>query len=244
MQLATGKWATRFAICATVACTQSASAQISLDTIGGGMSWQLYPAPDAPTIFTGVIFETSGATLKGALVSLKGTEIGTVTDDRGRFRLRLPGPGMFAVEIRSLGYRSVVDSILLPPDFAIFATAVLRHGVPGLCGLVGNSPYFRADDLNIEVVDSLTGDPPPTTVTIRVIQGDSVWERSRKLRSEPGGRVIGLGRPITTFGKHDLEIRAAGYEVWRQEDVELWLIEGCYPRLRNNSHVAKLAPLW
>ena len=231
------------ALCATAAYSEAAYAQIRTDTIGGGIAWQLYSAADSALI-TGVVFETSGATLKGALVSLKGTGIGTITDDHGRFRFRSPSPGAFEMEVASVGYRSVVDSILLPPGYGVFATAVLPQGVLELCGLVVTSPYVRADDLNIEVVDSVSGETPTALVTLRVVHGDSVWERSRTLgESEPGGRFIGLGRPITSFGSHDLEIRVAGYEVWRREGIELWLIDRCYPRLHNNSHIAKLVPL-
>jgi hypothetical protein len=238
------RWMVALVVCVIAsAFNEDAAAQINIDTLGHGVAWQLFFSPGSASTVTGTVFETSGRPVAQALVLLRATNFATLTDSLGRFQITPGNAGRFELEIASIGYLSTMGSILLPPDYSAFVTVVLRERGPRLCGLVAGSPYRRTHDLNIEVVDSLSGEPPAGPVTLRLVQGDSIREHTRTLHGEnPGGRVIGPGLSIRTFGRHDIEIRAAGYEVWRREGVDLWLMDDCYPQPSNNSYVARLVP--
>jgi len=64
----------------------------------------LFPPPTPPTIeIKGTVSDSAGQPLKGASIKLKGTNLGTTSDDKGNFLLKIPEKGG-VLEISYIGY--------------------------------------------------------------------------------------------------------------------------------------------
>ena len=226
---------------ATILTASAASAQIRPDTMGSGIAWRLVPESGISRV-SGRVVTVTGDPLPSAMVVIGTDRLKVLTDSAGAFEVRIPTPGDWRIEATLLGYGTALDSLRIPPGFSVFVVAVLPEFRIPLCGLRFFGAGYLPDDLNIKVVDAVTGEVPAGEATLRLEHGDSVWERTSTLGALPATPgIIGLGRRITTYGSHDIEVRVPGYMPWRLEDVELWLIDdGCDPMLTNNTHDARL----
>ena len=73
------------------------------------LSWVVPPVFAAPAFtLSGVVHDSSGSRITHALVAVSRTaskaSIESVTDDRGEFRIQLPGPGSYRIEIVANGF--------------------------------------------------------------------------------------------------------------------------------------------
>lgn len=62
-----------------------------------------------PVVLTGLVTDAGGTPVTGAIVSLAGTALRTVSDDRGEFRLPGVGPGLVEVRVRRIGFLPVAE---------------------------------------------------------------------------------------------------------------------------------------
>lgn len=226
---------------AAILTATAASGQIRADTMGSGIAWRLVPESGISRVWGRVVTAT-GDPLRSAMVAIGTGRRVALTDSVGAFEVRIPGPGDWRIEATLIGYSSALASLRIPPGFSAFVIAVLPEFKIPLCEWHFFGTAYRPDDLSIKVVDGVTGEVPAGEATLRLEHGDSVWESTLTLGAPPAtSGIIGLGRRITSFGSHDIEIRVPGYMPWRLEDVELWLIDdGCDPMLTNNVHDARL----
>ena len=63
-----------------------------------------------------VVDDVSGGVLVGAWVSLEGAEWGSITDEKGRFRLPDVSAGAYAITVEQLGYETLVWTGEVAPD--------------------------------------------------------------------------------------------------------------------------------
>lgn len=226
---------------AAILTATATSGQIRADTMGSGIAWRLVPESGISRV-SGRVVTVTGDPLPSAMVAIGTDRLGVLTDSVGAFEVRIPGPGDWRIEATLIGYRTALDSLRIPPGFSAFVIAVLPEFKVPLCELRFFGAGYRLDDLNIKVVDAVTGEVPAGEAMLRLEHGDSVWERTFMLGAPPAtSGIIGLGRRITSFGSHDIEVLVPGYMPWRLEDVELWLIDdGCDRMLTNNVHDARL----
>lgn len=234
--LATSLW-----LGAAALCPQPVSSQGNDDKAGQAIAWQVQPAAD-PRVVSGIVFAASGEPLRGAQVHLTDTNIGALTGLDGQFQLRAPAAGAWQLQIQFIGYDAARETIQVPTDAGVFVTAVLRHFDYPLCALIVCGGGSGCKDLNIVVVDSITGVAPNAPVQFRVQHEDSVWIRQFRTEALGPHQGVGLGMPITSPGEYDIEVTAAGYHPWRREDVELSLPDVCHPVLRNRDHIVRLVP--
>lgn len=230
-----------FSCLAAILTATAVSGQIRVDTMGAGIAWRLVPESGMPRV-SGRALTVTADPLQSALVAVGTSRLGALTDSVGAFEVHIPGPGDWRIEVTLIGYSTALASLRIPPGFSAFVIAILPEFKVPLCGLRFFEPGYRPDDLNIKVVDAVTGEIPDAEATLRLEHGDSVWERAVKLGARQArSGIIGIDRPITSYGLHDIEVIVPGYVPWRLEDVELWLIDGgCDPTLTNNAHDARL----
>lgn len=64
-----------------------------------------------PVIVNGTVTDNStGKPIEGTLVTIKGTNIGTITDTNGRYKLEIPGEN-YDLEVAALGYATKTEKI-------------------------------------------------------------------------------------------------------------------------------------
>ena len=226
---------------AAALCPRSVSSQESDDKAGQAIAWQVQPAA-TPRVVSGIVFGASGDRLHGAQVTLTHSNVGALTDEHGRFHLEAPSAGVWELQVQIIGHYAARDTIHVPDDAAVFVTAVLRYFSAPLCGNIICGGGSGCKDLNIVVVDSVTGAPPNALVQLRVEHEDSVWVRQFQMDTSMAHQGVGLGMPITIAGDYDIEVTAPGYQRWRRVDVALSLPDGCHPVLRNRRHMIRLVP--
>jgi len=74
---------------------------------------------EGAALLTGRVVDEDGRSVPGAGVSLEGTRLATVTDDRGRFQLAEVPVGMHAITVQRIGYRTRTDTLDVPDGVAI-----------------------------------------------------------------------------------------------------------------------------
>lgn len=223
------------------------AAQGSVEAWGNGVAWRVSDEVPAGTI-SGLVLSPEGMPLEGASISVVGRQMRVGSDPDGRFTLSPPFAGDWELEIWHSRFGPVGATIAVPWDYGVFVAVILqqRRGIHGLCDrlIVRRRGSSHDDDLNIQVVDSVTGIPPETTIEVRVEHESGVWVNRVHLDLDrnPYG-YVGLGRPIDTEGLHYIEVSAVGYRTWRVEDVELRLMPGCRPMLLNRDYEVRLVPI-
>lgn len=112
----------------------------------------------AQTVITGTVADaTSGESLAGATVQLKGTNAGATTDARGQYRISLPGNAAAPTLVFSfigyqpleqpVGNRSVVEVKLTASDNALSEVVVVGYGVQNRRDITTAIGSVRARDL-------------------------------------------------------------------------------------------------
>jgi hypothetical protein len=110
----------RFAVLATVGCLIGAAAQAA-------------PCQTAQTVRGVLREEGTGGPIGGAFIVLldedggrPGRDIGTLTDDDGRFQLRAPEPGRYRLRAERIGFKSTLSEVIELEAGATVASASTR----------------------------------------------------------------------------------------------------------------------
>jgi TonB-linked SusC/RagA family outer membrane protein len=143
----------------------------------------------APPI-TGKVFDENGKPLAGASVKLKGTDMGTTTDDRGRFLLQNPKEGDRLI-ISYVGYESAeilvskstdLKIVLKPLETKASEVVVVGYGTQKKVNLTGAIATATGTELNKRVVTN------PASLLQGKLPGLQVVQNS----GEPGNEGISL----------------------------------------------------
>lgn len=222
------------------------AAQGSPEGWGSGVAWRVSGQLPRGTI-SGLVLSSGGNPMEGVSVSLSGAAGGALTDSDGYFLLSPPSAGDWDLQIQRIGFRAIEETLTVPWDHGVFVSILLQtDAIHGICDnpIVRPGGSTEDDDLNIQVLDSVTGAPPETTIEVRVEHETGL--RVNRVKLEPGQNpygYVGLDQAIETEGLHSIEVSAPGYHPWRVEDVELRLVPGCRPKLLNRDHEARLVPV-
>lgn len=101
-----------------------------------GTSWA-YASTDSDANLMGhVVDKHSQEHLSYINISLKGTTIGTVTDDTGHYFLKNLPEGTFTIEVRSIGYKTVTREVKLTKGKTVEANFEIEEDMIALDGVV------------------------------------------------------------------------------------------------------------
>lgn len=170
---------------------------------------------------SGVITDTSGEALAGSTISLPELRIGAVADDRGHYNIRNIPSGTYLVNIRFLGYHSIVKDIKIDRDVSanfqlspavteekevvvvssLPASSIKRNPVP----IAQVSKTFLDQNLSTNVVSAIANIPGVSAVTT----GPNV--------AKPFIRGLGFNRVLTLFDG----IRQEGQQWGNEHGVEI-----------------------
>jgi hypothetical protein len=229
---------------AVAAFPPGAAAQENQLEFGRPIAWRAL-LEGTPYEVSGVVHDVDGRPLEGAQVELVGTQSRGLTDAEGRFRFLAPGQGDWPIRVQLLGYRPAVDTLRIRGPRRVQVMAMLETLALSVCANVVCPGRAGCDDLNIAVVDSVTGAPPDAVVTVKV-EGDSLVRRhSERLSSSDGMgmNIVGSGGRIDRPGYYTIEVTASGYEPWGVEKQWLELTNPCRPHLLGGRLEARLVPV-
>jgi hypothetical protein len=75
---------------------------------------------------TGVVKDSDGNALSSTSVSVKGVAIGSITNDNGKYDLKVPGNKAIVIVFSRLGYKDSEDSIYINKDQSLTFNKVLE----------------------------------------------------------------------------------------------------------------------
>ncbi len=102
-------------------------------------------------IITGkVIDKSSGETIIGAVAQLEGTEVGTVTDIEGNFRLTV-SPGTYTLHLKYVGYMPATLQIEVKPDDVIHIDYAMEEEQQTLQEVVVVAKVDKAGDVGMNL---------------------------------------------------------------------------------------------
>jgi len=130
--------------------------------------------------------DADGAPRGNVLVSIEGTDLGTVTDPEGRFELRVPGAGDWAIVLRALGFAPIQHTMTVPQGANVRILALLHRSGGGVCAL--RICRTNCKDLEIEVLNAETGERIDTDITVRLEHETGAW---MELTNECHPRLVG-----------------------------------------------------
>lgn len=100
------------------------------------LSWAYAPTGSDANLMGHVVDKHTNEHLAYINISLKGTTIGTVTDDTGHYFLKNLPEGTFTVEVRSIGYKTVTREIKLTKGKTVEANFEIEEDMIALDGVV------------------------------------------------------------------------------------------------------------
>jgi len=186
----------------------------------------------AQTTVSGTVTDETGAPLPGASVSAKGTTMGTMTDDAGRYSLQVSEDvnvlvfsyiGMETVEKQITG--STVDCMLEPMSSELEEIVVIGYGQVKKEDATGSVSTVKSDDFNqgsitnpMDLVSGKTAGvqitsnsgAPGSGSTIRIRGGSSLSASNDPLIVIDGVPVddtgiAGMRNPLNTINPNDIE---------------------------------------
>ncbi len=186
----------------------------------------------AQTTVSGTVTDETGAPLPGASVSAKGTTMGTMTDDAGRYSLQVSEDvnvlvfsyiGMETVEKQITG--STVDCMLEPMSSELEEIVVIGYGQVKKEDATGSVSTVKSDDFNqgsitnpMDLVSGKTAGvqitsnsgAPGSGSTIRIRGGSSLSANNDPLIVIDGvpidnSGVAGMRNPLNTINPNDIE---------------------------------------
>jgi TonB-linked SusC/RagA family outer membrane protein len=145
---------------------------------------------------TGVVKESTGQTLPGVSVALKGTTTGVVTDVNGKYSFRVPNSGATLVftfvgykpQEEVVGNRTVINVTLVTAQTDLETVVVVGYGTQKKANLTGAVATVSGTDLNKRVAAN------PTQLLQGKLAGLSVTQASGEAGNEGNVlRIRGLG---------------------------------------------------
>lgn len=100
------------------------------------LSWAYAPTGSDANLMGHIVDKHTNEHLAYINISLKGTTIGTVTDDTGHYFLKNLPEGTFTVEVRSIGYKTVTREIKLTKGKTVEANFEIEEDMIALDGVV------------------------------------------------------------------------------------------------------------
>lgn len=158
-------------------------------------------------VITGVVNDIDRVAILGATVTVKDTQIGTITDANGNFSLRVPNPAQATLQVSYIGFESVEVQVHATTHFTIELKAesteldqvtVVAYGVQKKETLTGAISSVGTDELlvssNASIANSLAGK----------ITGLSSVQSSGQPGAEDPSIYIRGGGSLTTSGSTPL----------------------------------------
>lgn len=99
-------------------------------------SWAYTPTGSDTNLMGHVVDKHTGEHLSYINISLKGTTIGTVTDETGHYFLKNLPEGTFTIEVRSVGYKTTTREIKLSKGKTVEANFEIEEDMIALDGVV------------------------------------------------------------------------------------------------------------
>ena len=93
------------------------------------MLWARPALPQGAAV-SGVVTDSTGVPVIGAYVSIDGTSLVSMTNDRGEFRLSGVSPGMLELRVRRLGFTPTVREIRLDPQESLSHLQLRMSALP------------------------------------------------------------------------------------------------------------------
>jgi TonB-linked SusC/RagA family outer membrane protein len=152
-----------------------------LDIMTRISSMQHFSKPVDQTI-TGKVTDDAGEGLPGVSVVLKGTTVGTVTDQDGNYSISVPDGSAvlvfsfigFISEEVAVGNRTSVDMKMTPDIEALGEVVVVGYGTQKRSDITGSVSSVPKDRLSNLPVTNITQAIQGTTAGVQVTQGSSV----------------------------------------------------------------------
>lgn len=141
----------------------------------------------------------TGSALEGANVSIPGTRLGTATDARGRFRLKVPGEAPLPIRVSMIGYQPVVRTVQPPLagnevllKFKL-KPAVLQMGPVTVTGALERNVIANPG------IESPGLEVASTVISAREIRQQGADNIVQALEFAPGALVESRGRKVKQF---------------------------------------------
>lgn len=100
------------------------------------LSWAYAPTGSDANLMGHIVDKHTNEHLAYINISLKGTTIGTVTDDTGHYFLKNLPEGTFTVEVRSVGYKTITREVKLTKGKTVEANFEIEEDMIALDGVV------------------------------------------------------------------------------------------------------------
>lgn len=159
----------------------------------------------AQTPITGTVTDgTTGETLAGATLQVKGTTTGATTDAQGKYRLTVPAGGTTLV-VSFIGYqpldiaianRSVVDAKLTSSDNALSEVVVVGYGVQNRRDVTTAIGSVRAKDLANQPVSSFDQAIAAKIAGVQVLQTSGAPGAALSVRVRGTGSISAGNDPL------------------------------------------------
>jgi TonB family protein len=89
-------------------------------------------AQTSGTPLNGTVLDAAGNPIVGASVSIGGTQLSAMTDDRGHFRVTISGQGLQKLSVRRLGFQPVASDIDVNPGQSLRDVTIRMQAVPAM----------------------------------------------------------------------------------------------------------------
>ena len=183
-----------------------------------------------PGEFSGIIIDAQSRTpIDVAMVSVPSMNASAVTNEQGRFRLKLPPGGPYEVSVRRLGYQPRRYSLAMSADAGQVALITLDRSKSHFCDGVYGEDYVRQRDrapalrIRIRSVHAFTT-PRPANLSIAAYS-DLDDSLSTVVRADLSKEtVVELGNSWR-FGDYRVTIQGEEIREWRWAgEKDCWMI--------------------
>ncbi len=152
---------------------------------------------------TGTVRDTSGIFMPGVNVLIKGTKTGTITNEKGNFRLHLPpGKSEGVLVFSYVGYNSrelsipssgVMDVVLKNTPNSLSDVVIVGYGTQKKIDITGAVNQISSKDIENK----------PVLNTLQALQGESPNLIIQQSALDPGSNVVLNIRGVGTLGNND-----------------------------------------
>jgi hypothetical protein len=203
-----------------------------------GVRWVSLSSAEPNSISGVVVDGPTGAAIEGATVFLPLTDIGTVSDVDGRFRIVNVGSiGPLQLVIQRIGYAQMSETVYVEADEGIVAYVGLSKATFRDCEFVCSGGDSCPARVLVAVHDLATGGVPSGEVTLTVrAQGLTATRTGRDDAGRQSSIALSAGRELGVEGPFEVDVSSPLYESWRASNV--WLYQrGCFGPTSDVLHV-------